>query len=75
LPYNLAQSIKNTQAASSDEEDDLQNLQDVEAKLLAHDPSFTIDHTYASVSTQKSALLTAFKPEYDEYDAAGMYTV
>jgi actin-related protein 5 len=30
-----------------------------------------MDHTYASITTQKSALLTAFKPDYDENDPAG----
>jgi actin-related protein 5 len=64
---------QNTQAPSSDEEDDMQNLQEIESKLLAHDPKFTMDHTYASITTQKSALLTTFKPEYDENDPAGLY--
>lgn len=56
---------------SSDEEDDLSQLQIIEQKLLQHDPTFTTHHTHASLSSQRSALLTAFKPGYEEGDTRG----
>lgn len=43
----------------------------IEQKLLAHDPMFTNEHTHASLASQRSALLTAFRPVYDEGDVAG----
>ncbi|KIP05326.1 hypothetical protein PHLGIDRAFT_74446 [Phlebiopsis gigantea 11061_1 CR5-6] len=61
----------NTAAESSDEEEDLMNLQTVEAKLLAHDPTFTIEHTHASLSSQRSALMSAFRPQYEDGDFQG----
>ncbi|KAI0079049.1 actin-like protein Arp5p [Panus rudis PR-1116 ss-1] len=61
----------NTAAVSSDEEEDLANLQTVEQKLLAHDPTFTTEHTHASLSTQRSALMSAFRPTYEEGDVEG----
>ncbi|KAG7451093.1 actin-like protein Arp5p [Guyanagaster necrorhizus] len=61
----------NTTAASSDEEEDLIQLQLIEQKLLAHDPTFTAQHTHASITAQRSALLTAFKPVYEEGDVEG----
>lgn len=61
----------NNAAPSSDEEEDMVNLQAVEQKLLQYDPSFTHEHTHASLSAQKSALLAAFRPQYEEGDVAG----
>ncbi|KAK0469867.1 chromatin remodeling complex subunit [Desarmillaria tabescens] len=61
----------NTAAPSSDEEEDLIQLQLIEQKLLAHDPTFTAQHTHASITAQRSALLTAFKPVYEEGDVEG----
>ncbi|KAI0932855.1 hypothetical protein AcW1_000146 [Taiwanofungus camphoratus] len=61
----------NTAAASSDEEEDLINLQAVEQKLLTHDPTFTTEHTHAALSSQRSALISAFRPQYDEGDIEG----
>ncbi|KAG6331984.1 hypothetical protein ID866_7104 [Astraeus odoratus] len=58
-------------ALSSDEEEDIQQLQVVEAKLLAHDPTFTTQHTHASRTAARSALLSAFRPQYPSGDAAG----
>ncbi|QRW05037.1 chromatin remodeling complex subunit [Ceratobasidium sp. AG-Ba] len=40
----------------------------LESKLLQHDPSFTPAHTYAAIKQQKSALLNAFKPSYEQSD-------
>ena len=62
---------QNTNAPSSDEEEDMANLQAVEQKLLEHDPTFTQEHTHASLSAQRSALLSAFKPQYDDTDIEG----
>ncbi|KAG7090680.1 hypothetical protein E1B28_009778 [Marasmius oreades] len=61
----------NTAAASSDEEEDLSQLSLVEQKLLQYDPSFTNQHTYAHLNSQRSALLTAFRPIYEEGDVEG----
>ena len=61
-------------AAESDEEDDLVQLQTIENKLLAHDPTFTLQHTYASIASQRSALISAFRPQYEEGDVAGEFT-
>jgi hypothetical protein len=49
----------------------MQQLQAIEQKLLAHDPTFTIEDTHASISTKRSALLAAFKPLYEEGDVEG----
>jgi actin-related protein 5 len=56
---------------SSDEEEDLGQLQAIEQKLLAHDPSFTKQHTHASILSRRSELLTAFKPAYEEGNIEG----
>lgn len=61
----------NTTAASSDEEEELRQLEIVEQKLLTHDPTFTIDQTHAALSSQRSAFMAAFRPIYDEGDAQG----
>lgn len=63
--------MQNTAAESSDEEEDMLNLQTVEQKLLTHDPTFTEEHTHASLTSQRSALMSAFRPQYDEGDVAG----
>lgn len=62
---------QNTAAESSDEEEDLVSLQTVEQKLLAHDPTFTLEHTHASLTSQRSALMQAFRPQYDEGNVEG----
>ncbi|THU89436.1 actin-like ATPase domain-containing protein [Dendrothele bispora CBS 962.96] len=63
----------NTRAMSesSDEEDDLEKLAQIEQKLLTHDPEFTMEDTHASLSSQKSAILEAFRPAYPEGDIEG----
>jgi actin-related protein 5 len=63
----------NTAAASSDEEEDMAQLQAVEQKLLIHDPTFTVEQTHASITNQKSALMTAFRPIYGDGDVEGCY--
>ena len=63
--------IQNTSAVSSDEEEDLNQLQAIEQKLLAHDPTFTKQHTHASILSRRSELLTAFKPAYEEGNIEG----
>ena len=68
--FNVPQ---NTAAVSSDEEEDLANLQAVEQKLLAYDPSFTKEDTHASLTSQRSALMSAFRPQYEEGDVQGQY--
>ncbi|TFK76616.1 actin-like protein Arp5p [Pluteus cervinus] len=61
----------NTAVASSDEEEDFSQLQAVEQKLLAFDPTFTPHETHASIASQRSALMTAFRPPYEEGDVEG----
>ncbi|KAI1785574.1 actin-like ATPase domain-containing protein [Ganoderma leucocontextum] len=61
----------NTAAGSSDEEDDFASLQAIEQKLLAYDPTFTEEHTHAALSSQRSALMSAFRPQYEEGDVQG----
>ncbi|KAF8060887.1 chromatin remodeling complex subunit [Lyophyllum atratum] len=61
----------NTTAPSSDEEEDFSQLATVEAKLLAYDPTFTNHETHASITTQRSALVSAFRPLYEEGDVEG----
>ncbi|KAL4242856.1 actin family protein [Abortiporus biennis] len=61
----------NTAAISSDEEEDLAQLQVIEQKLLLHDPTFTAEHTHASLTSQRSALMAAFRPQYEEGDVEG----
>lgn len=46
-------------------------LQAIEHKLLTHDPSFDETHTHAGMTSQRSALLNAWRPVYDDWDAAG----
>ncbi|KAF8837942.1 actin-like ATPase domain-containing protein [Paxillus ammoniavirescens] len=61
----------NTAAASSDEDEDHNQLQAIESKLLLHDPTFTTGDTHASLTSQRSALISAFRPQYEEGDIAG----
>ncbi|KAG8220259.1 hypothetical protein J3R82DRAFT_1308 [Butyriboletus roseoflavus] len=51
--------------------EDYNQLQIIESKLLQYDPTFTTQHTHASLSSQRSALLSAFRPQYEEGDIAG----
>ena len=64
---------QNTAAVSSDEEEDLNQLQTVEQKLLSYDPTFTNEHTHASIISQRSALISAFRPLYKEGDVEGIH--
>jgi len=57
---------------SSDEEDDITQLQAVEHKLLTHDPSFGIEQTYVALFSQRSAFMSAFRPQYVDGDVAGI---
>ncbi|KAJ7671952.1 hypothetical protein B0H17DRAFT_1244632 [Mycena rosella] len=62
----------NTAAPSSDEEEDMSQLQLIEQKLLAHDPSFTAQHTHASLASQRSELIATLRPTYDESNVEGL---
>jgi len=53
------------------EEEDLNQLQAVEQKLLSYDPTFTDEHTHASITSRRSALLSAFRPLYKDGDIEG----
>lgn len=61
----------NTTAPSSDEEDDMTQLQTIEQKLLTFDPTFNAQQTHASIATQRSALMSAFRPTYTDGDIEG----
>ena len=67
--------VQNASTISSDEEDDFNHLQIIEQKLLAFDPTFTAEHTYSSITTQRSALISAFRPQYGEGDLEGQILV
>jgi actin-related protein 5 len=43
----------------------------IEKQLLEHDPTFSVEQTYAAVSTARSKLLASFRPEYPEDDVRG----
>lgn len=75
LPLTSTPFVQNTTEQSSDEEEELQQLQTIEQKLLTYDPTFTIEDTHAYISTKRSALISAFKPVYDEGDPAGTVNV
>ena len=64
---------QNNGAPSSDEEDDITQLQAVENKLLTHDPNFGIEQTHAALSSQRSAFMSAFRPQYIDGDVEGMH--
>ncbi|CAK5279817.1 unnamed protein product [Mycena citricolor] len=65
----------NIAAPSDDEEEDLNQLQTIEGKLLSYDPTFTILETHASLVLKRSELLTTLRPVYDENDIEGSYRV
>jgi actin-related protein 5 len=46
-------------------------LQTVEQKLLSYDPTFTMAHTHASLASLRSALISAFRPQYEDGDVRG----
>jgi len=46
-------------------------LQTVEQKLLSHDPTFTYALTHVALTSQRSALISAFRPQYDDGDIQG----
>ena len=58
-------------AVSSDEEEDITHLEAVKQKLLAHDPMFFKEQTYSSAMSQHSALITAFRLQYEEGNVEG----
>jgi len=61
----------NAAAVSSDEEEDFARLDVVEKKLLTHDPTFSAEHTFSSINSKRSALISAFKQPYAEHDIEG----
>lgn len=69
--WAIYRKIQNTGAPSSDEEDDLTQLHTVENKLLTHDPTFGIEQTHAAISSQRSAFMSAFRPQYVDGDVEG----
>ncbi|KAI0048851.1 actin-like ATPase domain-containing protein [Auriscalpium vulgare] len=65
----------NTAAVSSDEEDDLVQLQAIENKLLSHDPTFSAEQTHAALTSQRSALISSYRPQYEDGDVEGLARV
>ncbi|KAF7306352.1 hypothetical protein MIND_00426400 [Mycena indigotica] len=61
----------NIAAPSDDEEEDMLQLQMVESKLLTHDPTFTLHHTHASITSKRSELISTLRPVYEEGDVPG----
>lgn len=66
---------QNLDHASDDEEDDFAALAFLESKLLLHDPTFTPAETYDAIDVQRSALMAAFRPRYDEGDIPGAHRI
>ncbi|KAF8151988.1 actin-like protein Arp5p [Mycena galopus ATCC 62051] len=62
----------NMAAPSSDEEEDMSQLAMIEQKLLLHDPSFTAQHTHASLTSKRSELVSTLRPTYDESNTEGL---
>ncbi|KAK4052358.1 Nuclear actin-protein involved in chromatin remodeling [Microbotryomycetes sp. JL201] len=58
---------------SEDEEDDQENLRQIEAKLLEHDPDFTAENTAERQAMRKHALLNAFIRGLAPDDPFGTY--
>jgi len=46
-------------------------LASLEQKLLQHDPTFTDADTHAAVTSRRSELISAFRPEYGDGDVGG----
>jgi hypothetical protein len=69
--FSINLAVKNLGAPSSDEDEDMTQLEMIEQKLLLHDPTFTIEHTHAALTSRKSALMTAFRPDYGEGHVEG----
>lgn len=67
--------LQNLDHASEDEEDDLTSLAFLESKLLQHDPTFTTADTYSALDVQRSALMSAFRPRYEEGDIQGAHRI
>ena len=61
----------NLGAPDESEEEDIARLSAIEKQLLDYDPTFSLEQTYASVSTATSKFLAAFRPGYSEVDARG----
>jgi actin-related protein 5 len=61
----------NLGAPDESEEEDIARLGVIEKQLLEYDPTFSLEQTYALVSTATSKLLAAFRPGYSEGDARG----
>ncbi|KAK4057110.1 Nuclear actin-protein involved in chromatin remodeling [Microbotryomycetes sp. JL221] len=58
---------------SEDEEDDQENLRQIEAKLLEHDPNFTAENTAERQAMRRHALLNAFTRGLAPNDPFGTY--
>lgn len=61
----------NTGAPDESEEEDMTRLTAIEKQLLEYDPTFSVEQTYAAVSSARSKLLEAFRPAYAEDDIRG----
>ena len=46
-------------------------LESLEQRLLLHDPTFTDGDTHAALTNRRSALISAFRPDYPEGDIEG----
>jgi len=70
--WAIYRKINNGNASSSEDEDQI-NLASVEARLLTHDPNFALNQTFASLTAKKSALMTSFRPPYEDGDVEGAH--
>ena len=47
----------------------------LESKLLSYDPTFTYEDTYSAIVVKRSALMSAFRPKYEEGDVQGAHRI
>jgi len=65
----------NLDNASEEEEDDFATLAALESKLLSYDPTFTYEDTYSAIAVKRSALMSAFRPKYEEGDIQSAHRI
>jgi hypothetical protein len=47
----------------------------LESKLLSYDPTFTYEDTYSAIAVKRSALMSAFRPKYEEGDVQSAHRI
>ena len=47
-------------------------MANLEQRLLQYDPDFTTADTHAAITSRRSELISAFRPEYEDGDVEGL---